>query len=175
MEWSEEAHQVPLFQQYNARPHVARVITSFLQNQGIQVMQCMPYSPHFNLIKRLWENTWFIDSLEDEATRKVNNVDPDLARRMKHDSNDHIRHFVCSTFTRCQVYVQALEGHTCYRGYYQFICLTIYCDFTLSLVHLTLVISPGFHMWLLFLHQFVLLTQCSLNFAEIVGLLCSRC
>ena len=41
-----EAHpEIDIFQQDNARPHAARLTTNFLQTQGIQVMQWMPYSP----------------------------------------------------------------------------------------------------------------------------------
>ena len=57
MEWPKEAHpELILFQQDNVRPHVTRVIPSFLYYQGIKVMHCIPYSPHFNSIANLWKN-----------------------------------------------------------------------------------------------------------------------
>lgn len=44
-----------IFQQDNARPHVARLCTQFLEAEGIQVLDWPPYSPDMSPIEHLWD------------------------------------------------------------------------------------------------------------------------
>ncbi len=39
----------------NARPHVARVCRQFLEDEGIDTIECPPRSPDLNPIKHLWD------------------------------------------------------------------------------------------------------------------------
>ena len=43
------------FQQDNARPHVARVSTDCLTQNGVQVLDWLPYSPDLSTIEHLWD------------------------------------------------------------------------------------------------------------------------
>ncbi len=39
----------------NARPHVARVCRQFLEDEGIDTIECSPHSPDLNPIEQLWD------------------------------------------------------------------------------------------------------------------------
>ena len=110
-----QAHpELNIFQQDNARPHAARLTKNFLQAQGIEVLQWMPYSPDLNPIEHLW----------DELGRRIAasgwrpTTRPMLIQALQAEWNaipqERIRRLVQSMRQRCQACVQAQGGHTRY-------------------------------------------------------------
>ena len=110
-----EAHpEIDIFQLDNARPHAARLNTNFLQTQGIQVMQWMPYSPDLNPIEQLWDELGRCVSARrrQPATRQM--LIQALQEEWDRLPQQTIRNLVQSMRRRCVACVRARGGHTRY-------------------------------------------------------------
>jgi hypothetical protein len=104
-----------VFQQDNARCHVARVSMNFLNDNHIRTLPCMPaLYPDLNLIEHLW----------DEFGRRVRNgLNPpetldELRRALIQEWYNiplaFIRNLIGSMRRRCQAVINARGGHTRY-------------------------------------------------------------
>lgn len=110
-----QAHpELNIFQQDNARPHAARLTKNFLQAQGIEVLQWMPYSPDLNPIEHLWDEL----GRRIAASGRRPTTRPMLIQALQAEWNaipqERIRRLVQSMRQRCQACVQAQGGHTRY-------------------------------------------------------------
>lgn len=107
-------HQQHIFQQDNARPHVARATMAFLQQHNIHVPPWPALSPDLNPIEHLW----------DEVQRRLHNVRPvpttadelrtaalDVCRRIPRAFTNRLIH---SMYRRCVAVINANGGHTRY-------------------------------------------------------------
>jgi len=110
-----QAHpELTIFQQDNARPHSARLTANFLQQQGVEVLQWMPYSPDLNPIEHLWDELGrrIAGRRRRPSTRQM------LIEALHEEWNaipqDRIRKLVQSMRRRCQACVRAQGGHTRY-------------------------------------------------------------
>lgn len=107
-------HPHHIFQQDNARPHVARATTDFLQQHNIEILPWPALSPDFNPIEHFW----------DEVQRRLNEVRPapttadqlreavlDVCRRIP---LAFINRLIHSMYRRCVAVTNANGGHTRY-------------------------------------------------------------
>lgn len=102
------------FQHDNARPHVARVCTQFLEEENIPVLQWPAYSPDMSPIEHLW------DALDRRIRRRIPvpaNV-PALRIALVEEWDNipqaTIDHLVASMRRRCVALRHARGGHTRY-------------------------------------------------------------
>ena len=103
-----------IFQQDNARPHVARVCQNFLANHNVQPLDWPPYSPDLSPIEHLW----------DQLDRRVRQRQPppttraQLARALEEEWNNipirRINTLMNSMTRRIRAVAQANGGHTRY-------------------------------------------------------------
>ena len=107
-------HQQHIFQQDNARPHVARATTAYLQQHNIRVLPWPALTPDLNPIEHLW----------DEVKRRLHNVRPvpataaelrtaalDVCRMIPRAFTNRLIH---SMHSRCVAVIIANGGHTRY-------------------------------------------------------------
>lgn len=102
------------FQHDNARPHVARIVRDFLNNQNVNVMDWPAVSPDLSPIEHLW----------DEMERRLRNLPnppltlpemgPALVNVWNNIPQAFITNLVSSMRRRCTACIQANGGHTRY-------------------------------------------------------------
>ena len=102
------------FQQDNARPHVARVCRDFLNQNNVQVLDWLPYSPDLNPIEHLW-------AALDRRVRKRVNVPNNVAQlqlaliqEWNNIPQRTIDNLVGSMVRRVRAATAARGGHTRY-------------------------------------------------------------
>ena len=101
-----------IFQQDNARPHMARVTTQFLQGNNINVMQWPSMSPDLSPIEQVW------DELDKRVRRRQiqPNTLAQLEQVLVHEWNNLprnvIRRYLRSMRRRCIAIINAAGGHT---------------------------------------------------------------
>jgi len=106
--------EIGIFQQDNARPHAARLTANFLQAQGIQVMQWMPYSPDLNPIEHLWDELDRRISARRRQPASRQMLIQALQEEWERLPQQSIRNLVRSMRRRCVACVRARGGHTRY-------------------------------------------------------------
>jgi len=101
-----------IFQQDGARPHAARATRDFLNDEEIQVLNWVPYSPDFNPIEHLW------DILGRRVARREPRTRGELIRILQDEweiiPQAAIRELIRSMRNRCVEAVAANGGHTRY-------------------------------------------------------------
>lgn len=103
---------VTIFQQDNARPHVARDTLQFLEDNEVTRMRWMPYSPDLSPIEHLW----------DELGRRVQGRSPQnraaliqmLQEEWDNIPQERIKNLVHSMRRRCIACMNNHGGHTRY-------------------------------------------------------------
>ena len=98
----------------NARPHRARVVTEYLEREGIDRMNWPARSPDINPIEHVW------DILQRQISARL--VQPqtreDLTRALIEEwtriPRPAIRKLICSFKSRCRAVIDARGGHTRY-------------------------------------------------------------
>lgn len=107
------AHQdLHMFQHDGARPHSARVTREFLDDEEVQVLNWVPYSPDFNPIEHLW------DELGRRVARREPHTRRELIRMLQEEweaiPQATIQRLIRSMRSRCAECVAARGGHTAY-------------------------------------------------------------
>ncbi len=103
-----------ILQDDNARPHRARLVTDFLQANGIQRMEWPAASPDLNPIEHLW------DQLGRAVRNRITYATTlcDLRRILVEEWDNipmaNIRRFIVSMRRRCQCVVASYGGSTRY-------------------------------------------------------------
>lgn len=114
-------HLVPFLQQHNltlqqdnARPHVARICTAYLQAHNIDVLPWPAFSPDLNPIEHLW------DELDRRVRRRDNPPSsvPELEQALLQEWNNipqmTVNNLINSMTRRVQSALDANGGHTRY-------------------------------------------------------------
>lgn len=102
-----------IFQQDNARPHTARIVQNFFEEQNLTVLEWPANSPDMNPIEHLW------DILKRQLRQQgPPNTLEELAERIQQAWNDipqdQIGRLIQSMPRRCAELMQARGGHTHY-------------------------------------------------------------
>lgn len=101
-------------QQDNARPHVARVVQNFLQQQNVNLLDWPAVSPDLSPIEHLWDEM-------DRRLRRLPNppvtlaeLGPALVNIWNNIPQAFVRNLVSSMRRRCVACIDANGGHTRY-------------------------------------------------------------
>jgi transposase len=103
-----------IFMQDNARPHIAHIVTDYLDDQNIRKMYWPACSPDMNPIEHVW------DQLGKRVRRRPNppitteQLAQALVEEWDHFPQDALRRLIRSMPRRCTALVQARGGHTKY-------------------------------------------------------------
>jgi ASC-1-like (ASCH) protein len=99
--------------QDNARPHVAGVFQQFLQEEGIDAMDCSARSLDLNPIEHIWDIT--SHSIQRHvAPQTVQELADAFVQVWEEIPQETIRHLIRSMPRRCREVIQARGGHTQY-------------------------------------------------------------
>ncbi len=98
----------------NARPHVTRVCRQFLEDEGIDTIECPPRSPDLNLIEHLWDIMFRSIRHHQVAPKTVQELSDALVHIWEEIPQDTIRRLIRSMPRHCQACIQARGGHTNY-------------------------------------------------------------
>jgi transposase len=103
-----------IFMQDNARPHIAHIVTDYLDDQNIRKMYWPACSPDMNPIEHVW------DQLGKRVRRRPNppitteQLAQALVEEWDNFPQDALRRLIRSMPRRCTALVQARGGHTKY-------------------------------------------------------------
>ena len=99
------------FQQDNARPHIARHTTTFLQQEIINTIQWPSLSPDLNPLEHLWD---FLGRQIVGRSRTREELIDNLRNEWERIPQAFIQRLVASMHRRCTACIQARGGHTRY-------------------------------------------------------------
>ena len=108
-----QRHAPVVFQQDNARPHVARITQARLAAANVNVMQWPANSPDMNPVEHIW------DELGRRVRRRhalqtVNELANALVREWNNLPNQLIQRYVNSMRRRIEAFIRARGGHNRY-------------------------------------------------------------
>ena len=103
-----------VFQHDNARPHIARLCTQYLQTNNIEVLGWPSLSPDLSPIEHLWDELGRRVYLRDPPPTNVNELRTALLQERQRISQGTIRTLIRSMRRRCNEVIQAHGGHTRY-------------------------------------------------------------
>jgi len=103
-----------ILQHDNARPHVARVCTQYLQAQGIQVLPWPSRSPDLNPIEHAWDELDRRLRHRQPQPQNLNALFQALDAEWQAIPQHVFNNLVSSMGRRCRAVVQANGGHTRY-------------------------------------------------------------
>ena len=98
----------------NARAHRARVVTEFLEGQGIERMECPARSPDLNPIEHVWDMMW--RSLEQLEAHPLGLQQLGVALEAAWDALvvRDINRLISAMKQHCEAVIAAGGGHTRY-------------------------------------------------------------
>ena len=106
---------ISVFQEDNARPHVARDNIQFLRNNNIDFIDDWPSkSPDLNPIEHLWDNLDTHVWQRQNPPGNVNELRDALLEEWNNIPQAQINNLIHSMRRRCQAVSNAHGGHTCY-------------------------------------------------------------
>jgi hypothetical protein len=100
--------------QDNARPHVARIVTDYLQEQNIAIMQWPACSPDMNPIEHLWDELGRRIRNRQNAPITLLELENALLEEWRQIPQENIRRLIRSMPRRCAALIQARGGPTKY-------------------------------------------------------------
>lgn len=103
-----------ILMQDNARPHTARVVMAYLDQEGINVMEWPARSPDLNPIEHLWDMLQRRVSRRPNPPQTVQTLTEALREEWAAIDQGSIRRLIRSMPRRCRECVQARGGHTSY-------------------------------------------------------------
>lgn len=98
----------------NARPHRARVVNQFLEEQGIERMEWPAYSPDLNPIENIWDYLGRQIRGADNPPTTLQELEEALVRVWMAMTLDFVSRYIWNMSQRCQDVIQARGGHTRY-------------------------------------------------------------
>ncbi len=98
----------------NGRPHVARVCRQFLEDEGIDTIECPTRSPDLNPIEHLWDIMFRFIRSRQVAPQTVQEINDALVQIWEEIRQDTIRRLFRSMLRHCQECTQARGGNTNY-------------------------------------------------------------
>ena len=103
-----------IFQQDNARPHVARVCMQLLEDEHMPVLQWPAFSPDMSPIENLWDILDRSVRQRLQVPRNIRQLREALAEEWNNIPQATIDHLIMSVRRRCTALVGANGGHTRY-------------------------------------------------------------
>lgn len=103
-----------IFQQDNARPHVARICMEFLEAENVQVLDWPAYSPDMSPIEHLWDDLDRRVRQRDPVPENVRQLRVALQEEWNNIPQATIDNLVNSMRRRCVALRAANGGHTRY-------------------------------------------------------------
>lgn len=103
-----------IFMQDNARPHTARIVTEYLAETGITVMNWKARSPDLNPIEHLWDRMGREVRAEANPPETLAQLRLTLQRIWENMDQVLIRNLILSMPNRCQAVINARGGNTRY-------------------------------------------------------------
>lgn len=100
--------------QDNARPHTARVVQAYLDQEGINTMEWPARSPDLNPIEHLWDLLQRRVSGRQNPPQTVQALTVALREEWNAVNQDSIRRLIRSMPRRCRECIQSRGGHTSY-------------------------------------------------------------
>ncbi|MHB9339450.1 IS630 family transposase [Fusobacterium pseudoperiodonticum] len=98
----------------NARPHRARVVYAFLEEQTIERMEWPAYSPDLNPIENVWDYLGKQVRGTDNPPTTLDQLEQELIRVWAAMTIDFVARFIRSMSQRCQDVIRTRGGHTRY-------------------------------------------------------------
>ena len=106
---------ISVFQQDNARPHVAHDNIQFLQNNNIDFIVDWPSkSPDLNPIEHFWDNLDTCVRQRQNLPGNVNELRDALLEEWNNIPQAQVNNLIHSMRRCCQAVSNARGGHTCY-------------------------------------------------------------
>ena len=106
---------ISVFQQGNARPHVARDNIQFLRNNNIDFIDDWPSkSPDLNPIEHLWDNLDTRVRQRQNLPGNINELRDALLEEWNNTPQTQINNLIRSMHCRCQAVSKTRGGHTRY-------------------------------------------------------------
>ncbi|VDI25272.1 Hypothetical predicted protein [Mytilus galloprovincialis] len=102
-----------VFQQENARCHVAHISMTFLENNHIRVLTWPAMSPDLSPIEHLWDKLGRLIRNSKNPPETLAQLRTALFREWNNIPQDFIRRLIDSMRRRCQAVINARGGHTC--------------------------------------------------------------
>lgn len=98
----------------NARPHVANIVTNYLQDQDIQTMNWPACSPDMNPIEHMWDMLGRAVRTRPNPPQTLAQLEQTLTEEWQRIPQDLIRRLIRSMPRRCQAVIRAGGGNTSY-------------------------------------------------------------
>lgn len=98
----------------NARPHVARIVTQYLQEVGIQVMPWPANSPDLNPIEHLWDQIKRKVRARDPVPGTLQQLETAIAEEWQRTPQEDIKKLIRSLNRRMQAVIKARGGNIPY-------------------------------------------------------------
>ena len=103
-----------IFQQDNARPHVARVSIDYLQQENIETLPWPSKSTDLNPIEHLWDELERRLRQRQQAPTNLQDLWNAVQEEWNNIPQYKVRKLVASMRSRCQAVIEAQGGHTRY-------------------------------------------------------------
>ena len=103
-----------VFQQDNARPHVARITMDYLRNQNITVLPWPSKSPDLNPIEHLWDQLGKSIQRRQPQPQTLQQLSQALQEEWTRIPQARIQRLIMSMPRRCQAVLNARGGHNRY-------------------------------------------------------------
>ena len=103
-----------IFQQDNARPHVAQLTTQFLADNNVQTIPWPDMSSDMNPIEHLWDELDRRLRQRDVAPANLRQLSFALREEWAAIPQQQIQRLIGSTSRRCRSLIEARGGHTPY-------------------------------------------------------------
>lgn len=98
----------------NARPHVARIVTQYLEEVGIRVMQWPARSPDLNPIEHIWDTLKQKVRARDPAPTTLEDLETAIREEWDRIPQESIKILIRSLKRRMQAVIRARGGNTEY-------------------------------------------------------------
>lgn len=103
-----------ILMQDNARPHIARVVMNFLDNEGIETLDWPARSPDLNPIEHAWDMLGRRVRQRQQVPDNVQSLRDALIEEWMNIPQDSLRTLIQSMPRRCEECIAARGGHTHY-------------------------------------------------------------
>ena len=103
-----------IFQQDNARPHTANVVTQFLRDEHIITMNWPACSPDLNPIEHVWDRLQMAISNRPVIPETIGALETALLQEWQQLPQSLLQSIIRSMQRRCQCVIDSRGGHTRY-------------------------------------------------------------
>nr|KAG5695939.1 hypothetical protein BaRGS_017520 [Batillaria attramentaria] len=98
----------------NARPHSARIVDQYLEEESMELMEWPARSPDLNPIEHVWDMIGRAVRARVNPPRTLAQLGQALQQEWDQIPQQTIRNLICSMRRRCQAVISARGGHRQY-------------------------------------------------------------